>query len=94
MSETMLKISICINCICMPVCLNKKSHNLRIECAILDDLLISLISNLNEDEQLIVHIKGLNRTFSLGKLIYDDKFEVSPYRITIIEFTKYKWNMN
>lgn len=93
MSE-MLKVSICIDCICVPMCLNKEVYKLRIGCTILDDLFVNLTSNLNQDEQLIVHVKGLNRTFSLGKLIYDNKFGVSPYRITIVEFTEYKWNMD
>ena len=59
------QISICLNCICLPICKFKSSYNLITECSLLNIAVRELQTELVKDRRDFMIIHYLNRDYEI-----------------------------
>ena len=54
---------ICINCICLPVCINKNYTHTAADCAYVRSLFFDISKSIRFGEEVDVHFSGIDKTY-------------------------------
>ena len=64
----MIKSNICVDCICLPVCLGKLNHKLFSECSFMNNALDNICAGVVNNEYISILFVGLHREFTIKRV--------------------------
>lgn len=82
----MISSSICVDCICLPVCLSKGHYKLTRTCSFITNALINISYATPIDDQTIIYFKGLDRTVTVNRSDHKLYVQRSMSRKHILKF--------
>ena len=74
-----IKSSICVDCICLPICLSKLNYNLISQCDFIKNAINNICASVIDDEHITIFFTSLNRDFTIKRedkelVIQDTRF--------------------
>jgi hypothetical protein len=63
----MIKSILCINCICLPVCLNKNTSTIIEDCCFFKNTLINISASISKAESVCIYFRNLDREVTLKR---------------------------
>lgn len=54
---------ICINCICLPICINKNYTHTAADCAYIRSLFFNVAKSIRFNEEVTIYFSGIDKTY-------------------------------
>lgn len=65
----MFNTPLCINCVCLPMCLSKTHCKTMRECSFVKNTLKNISASVPVDDEIDIHFYALEKTYRVKKLI-------------------------